>query len=169
MTTIRIVDASRADFEPILALNADQVQHTSPMDLARLSQLSATACYHRVVCVDNQFAGFLLAMDQSADYDSINFRWFADRYSRFIYIDRIVIEPRYAGQGLGRRLYQDLLAYAAQRRAPYLVCEYNLDPPNPASAAFHQRLGFVEVGQQFLAESGKRVSMQRREVENSVA
>lgn len=169
MSEIRIVDASEADFEAIVALNADQVQHTSPMDLRRLSQLDAASCYHRIVRVDNQFAGFLLAMDQSADYDSANFRWFASRYSRFVYIDRIVIKPDYAGHGLGRRLYEDLLAFASQRMAPCLVCEYNLEPPNPASAAFHQRLGFVEVGQQRLAESGKRVSMQRLGVESPVA
>ncbi len=166
MTEVEIRDAGRADFPGVVALNAEQVQHTSPMDVLRLSQLDTASCYHRTVRVDNQFAGFLLAMDQSASYDSANFRWFVSRYSRFVYIDRVVIKPAYAGHGLGRRLYEDLLAYAAQRMAPCLLCEYNLDPPNPASAAFHQRLGFVEVGQQRLADSGKRVSMQRRVVEN---
>ncbi|MHB1091087.1 MAG: hypothetical protein ACYC06_04325 [Ilumatobacteraceae bacterium] len=29
-----------------------------------------------------------------------------------------------------------------------LTCEVNLQPPNPDSLRFHQRLGFGEVGQQ---------------------
>jgi uncharacterized protein len=28
-----------------------------------------------------------------------------------------------------------------------VVCEVNIDPPNPASEAFHLALGFKEVGQ----------------------
>jgi predicted GNAT superfamily acetyltransferase len=29
-----------------------------------------------------------------------------------------------------------------------VTCEVNLDPPNPRSLAFHERLGFREVGRQ---------------------
>ena len=49
---------------------------------------------------------------------------------------------------------------ARSSEVPQLCCEYNLQPPNPGSAAFHARHGFVEVGQQQLSSS-KRVSMQR--------
>ena len=39
----------------------------------------------------------LLAFDQDADYDSPNFLWFRSRYSRFVYVDRIVVAPAAGG------------------------------------------------------------------------
>jgi len=44
-----------------------------------------------------------------------------------------------------------------------LVGEIDLDPPNPESLAYHERLGFVEVGRQTLP-SGKTVSMRARSI-----
>ena len=160
MTETQVRDAVPADFDLIVALNLSQVQHTSPMDGDRLQQLHELASYHRVVEVESQFAGFLLVMREGADYDSENYRWFAERYPRFAYIDRIVIGPTFAGKGLGSCLYSDLMAAARRWRSDCLCCEYNLVPPNPVSAAFHRRMGFVEVGQQALANVDKRVSMQ---------
>jgi predicted GNAT superfamily acetyltransferase len=42
---------------------------------------------------------FLLALDQDADYDSPNFRWFSARYPRFVYVDRIVVASAARGRG----------------------------------------------------------------------
>jgi len=38
-----------------------------------------------------------------------------------------------------------------------VVCEVNLDPPNPVSDAFHATLGFAEVGHQALQGTSKTV------------
>jgi predicted GNAT superfamily acetyltransferase len=43
--------------------------------------------------------GFLIALDETAAYRHPNFAWFHDRYARFTYIDRVVIDPAYRGQG----------------------------------------------------------------------
>jgi predicted GNAT superfamily acetyltransferase len=40
-----------------------------------------------------------------------------------------------------------------------VACEYDVEPPNDASARFHARFGFGEVGRQRLA-GGKQVSLQ---------
>jgi predicted GNAT superfamily acetyltransferase len=45
----------------------------------------------------------------------------------------------------------------------HLALEVNVDPPNAGSLRFHERLGFVEVGQQD-TPYGIRVSMQVRRV-----
>ena len=42
---------------------------------------------------------FLLAFDQSAQYDSPNFLWFRSRYPRFVYVDRIVVVSSARGRG----------------------------------------------------------------------
>ena len=39
-----------------------------------------------------------------------------------------------------------------------LCCEVNLEPPNPGSLRFHQRIGFTEVGQSIPEYANYRVS-----------
>ncbi|MEZ5478989.1 MAG: hypothetical protein R3E95_16365 [Thiolinea sp.] len=41
-----------------------------------------------------------------------------------------------------------------------MSCEYDLEPPNPASARFHAGFGFREVGRQTVAGGKKQVSLQ---------
>ena len=89
---------------------------------------------------------FLLAFDQDAPYDNPNFRWFGARYSRFVYVDRIVVASSARGRGLARMLYRDLFAEASRAGHSRIVCEVNCRPPNPGSDAFHAALGFAEVG-----------------------
>ena len=159
--SIDIRPATEADYPSIVALNDSVVEMTSPMDIERLQQLSAAADYLRVVDLEHGFAGFLLAFRAGADYANTNFDWFSARYRDFVYIDRIIIASDAAGAGLGSRLYEDLFHWARQRGVPFATCEYNLSPPNPPSAAFHQRHGFREVGTQ-ASGSAKTVSMQLR-------
>ncbi|HAP42579.1 MAG: hypothetical protein A2087_11315 [Spirochaetes bacterium GWD1_61_31] len=152
-----------ADFAAIVALNSGEVRHTSPMDGARLRQLDALAAWHQLAVLDGQPAAFILALRDHVAYRNDNYEWFAARQASFLYIDRIVVGQAFQHHGLGRRLYRDCFAFAAQAGIPYLACEYNVEPPNPPSAAFHAAHGFVEVGSQWLTAadgSRKRVSMQ---------
>jgi predicted GNAT superfamily acetyltransferase len=159
-----IRDATLGDFSAILALNAESVHFLSPLDAQRLQHLHRQAAYHRVAEVDGSVAAFLLVLREGADYDSPNYRWFAARYSRFLYIDRIVVDLRHQGRGLAARLYDDLLDFAQTSGVEQLTCEFDLDPPNPASAKFHARYGFGEVGKQWLGDGKKQVSLQARSV-----
>ena len=53
--------------------------------------------------------------------------------------------PR-ADAAMRARLYDDLFEHAVAAGHDRVVCEVNMQPPNPASDAFHAALGFVEVG-----------------------
>ena len=169
MSHFLIRDAIDADFDRIVQLNAAVVRETSAMDLARLRQLHALAFHHRVAIVDGEVAGFLLAMRDGAAYINDNFDWFSARYPRFVYVDRIVVAAAAAGTGIGRRLYDDLFDRARQLGIGIIACEYNLEPPNPASRRFHDRFGFREVGRQHVADGTKLVSLQIAEVPDSDA
>lgn len=153
-----IRDVRSDDFPDVLALNAESVHFLSALDAARLAHLHAQSCYHRGVERDGRVAAFLLAFAAGADYDSVNYRWFAGRYPRFVYVDRIVVGAALRGQGAGKRLYDDLIEFARSRGAPAVVCEFDVEPPNPVSRAFHERYGFREVGTQ--VAKGKTVSLQ---------
>jgi uncharacterized protein len=99
---------------------------------------------------------FLLAFDQSASYDNVNFSWFRARYERFIYVDRVVVDSACRGQGIARALYEDLFEFARSRQQSLIVCEVNVDPPNLASAMFHKRLGFESAGESLVYHTMKR-------------
>ena len=152
-------DATAADHPAIVALNRRYVELTSPMDARRLAHLDAQSACHRVVEGGGDVAAFLLAFREGADYDSPNYLWFAQRYPRFLYVDRVVVAVPHQGHGFGRQLYDDLFAFAHASGVQYITCEFDIEPPNEASRRFHARYGFDEVGTQALPK-GKRVSLQ---------
>ena len=158
-----IVDTREADFGAILRLNDAEVRQTSAMDLERLRELHALSSYHRVACIDGAVVAFLLAMRESAPYENENFAWFASRYGTFIYVDRIVVRSEFARLGIGTSLYRDLFALARASSAGTVVCEYNIEPLNQPSRAFHETFGFREVGRQRVAGGSKLVSLQAAE------
>jgi len=98
-----------------------------------------------------------MAFDEGADYDSPNYLWFRERHSRFVYVDRIVVDPAMRKRGLAHLLYEDLFRHAAEAGHDRIVCEVNSNPPNPASDAFHEALGFVEVGDAAIHGGAKTV------------
>jgi predicted GNAT superfamily acetyltransferase len=85
-------------------------------------------------------------------YASENYVYFSARARElgrdFVYVDRIVLAPALQSRGLGPRLYAAVFDEARRVGAPEVLCEVNVEPPNPGSLAFHTRLGFVEVGRQ---------------------
>lgn len=153
-------DVTPDDFPSILALNEASVHFLSPLTPARLHELHAASAWHRAVEIDGAVAAFLLAFRECAAYDGTNYRWFLRRYPRFLYVDRIVVADSARGAGLGRVLYEDAIDYARRAGIGVMCCEYDIEPPNPGSAAFHQRFGFTEVGRQSVADGSKAVSMQ---------
>lgn len=160
MIDVAIRNSVEADHGSIIALNDAQVQQTSPMDRDRLQLLAGLSSYNKVALVDGAVAAFLLAMQHGAEYHNENFNWFAARFSRFLYVDRIVVGSRFAGLGIGRALYNDLFSYARLHGLGHVVCEYNIEPPNLASKAFHDKFGFKELDTQWVAGGTKQVSLQ---------
>ena len=83
--------------------------------------------------------------------------------------DRIVVSSASRGSGFGGYLYDDIIAFAATSDAERLTCEFDIDPPNLASAQFHARYGFREVGQQWIGDGKKQVSLQSRSVQHNMS
>lgn len=157
-----IRDIQRADHDRIVALNADVVEWTSAMDNAQLQELVSLAAFQKAIVSDDAVVGFILVMADECHYVNDNFSWFAERYSSFLYIDRIVIDSTKSQSGYGRALYEQLISYGRERSIEQLVCEYTFSPLNEGSRLFHKRLGFSEVGRRQLRGSEKIVSMQSK-------
>ena len=141
-------------------MNEESVQYLSPLTPESLRWLHNAAAYHRVVVDGGEIVAFLLALREGSLYESLNYRWFAQNYDRFLYIDRVVVSSRSRGAGIGHLLYEDLFVFARQSQAARVTCEYDIDPPNEASRRFHEGLGFRGVGTQSVAAGKKRVSLQ---------
>ena len=102
--------------------------------------------------------GFLIAFTEGANYAGANFRWFQTRHERFVYVDRLVVKPEARGAGHARQLYAALFAQMDRDARRLVTCEVNSDPPNPASEAFHARLGFRPVGEALIDGGAKTVT-----------
>lgn len=128
----------------MLRLNEADEGFLAPIDDVGLRALLAQA-FHVGLRAQGRDA-FLIALDQRALYGSPNFRWFRQRYTRFAYVDRVIVAPHLRGRGVGRSLYEELFEVCRASGHDLVACEVNVDPPNPASDAFHASLGFEEVG-----------------------
>jgi len=154
-TMSEIEDIGVSDVDRILPLNNSNALETSRMDASGMCALLDLAFYRRGF--DGGASAILIALDRDAPYDNPNFDWFKNRYGSFVYIDRIIVADAARGQGLARRLYQDLFARAYAAGHERVVCEVNIQPPNPISDAFHATIGFVTVGRAFLHNARKEV------------
>ena len=102
-------------------------------------------------------AAFILAFEQSDNYDGGHFLWFRNKFDKFLYIDRVVVSEPYRRQGLGQLLYADVFRRAGDLGHTRVVCEVNLQPPNPVSDKFHAAQGFEEVGRATIDDGAKTV------------
>ncbi len=155
---MNIKDITPSDFEWVLALNQRFQVETSSLTPTRLAELAGAASRFRIV---SPTAAFLLAFDAEADYDGACFQWHRAREGSFLYVDRIIVAPEARGGGLARALYEDLFAHARARGYASVTCEVNSDPPNPASDAFHDAMGFEAVGEERLDGRDKTVRFLR--------
>jgi predicted GNAT superfamily acetyltransferase len=151
------------DLDRILAINEANVPEVGSVDVERMASLLELSPIALGVELDGEVVGFCLVMPSTTTYDSVNYRWFTERYDDFMYLDRVAFDAAAQGRGLGTLLYAEVDRAMAAMGATHLALEVNVDPPNETSLAFHARRGFVEVGQQD-TPYGIRVSMQMRPV-----
>jgi len=140
-----ICDLSSLDAISVLLLNNTNAKETSALDDSSLKTLLDMAFYARGI--DRGATAFLIALEHSAAYVNTNFMWFKTSRQSFVYIDRIIVSISARGQGIARLLYGDLFAAAKRGGHDRVVCEVNIEPPNPVSEAFHLAMGFEAVGQ----------------------
>ena len=160
MFTTCIRDIVESDLKNIIKLNDVEVLQTSSMDLSRLRLLIQVSSYCKVATVEGQVVAFLIALGVDASYENDNYNWFNARFPSFLYVDRIIVSADYSGHGIGSKLYTSMFDFARARGIRMIACEYNIEPPNPASRVFHNGFGFREVGTQWVSNGTKQVSLQ---------
>jgi predicted GNAT superfamily acetyltransferase len=133
-------EVERADAPRLLALNEASVQELSELDEERLQYVLALAYRSLVVEHDGELVAFAIAVAPHTDYDSRNYRWFAERFEQFLYLDRIAVAASHRRHGFGALLYDAMEQSAGPQGR--MVCDVNVEPPNEASLAFHEARGY---------------------------
>lgn len=153
------------DLPACVELNNGAIPAVSEASPAKMQALIAESLVSLVAEHDGAIVGFCVNFGPGADYHSVNYRWFCDRYGHFAYLDRIVVSPTTRNLGIGAALYAAVEDHIVG--TPWLFCEVNLRPRNDGSLRFHERLGFVEVGQQE-TDYGILVSMLAKDLRTRV-
>lgn len=141
-----------ADLKEIKALNESVLPHVNSIPISDFEEFMDMASFFVVVEINKEIVAFLIVLGPGQSYESENYQFFSKTYQSFDYVDRIVVSTKFQGIGIGKKLYQYLEKHTAEDR---ITCEVNLNPPNPGSILFHQKMGFKEVGQQH-SEGGKK-------------
>ncbi len=156
MTFERTAQIHKAHFSKLLELNNAHHEMLSWLEMKELQSMVADSFHARQIGTSE---GLLITFDQDAAYDSTNFRWFQARYPRFVYVDRIVIDPKARGKRYGLLLYGELFEIARAAGHKVISCEVNMDPPNPVSHKFSRAMGFEKVGEAIVDPAkGKKVA-----------
>jgi predicted GNAT superfamily acetyltransferase len=142
------------DLEAFLSLNRESEALLSPMDADSMRALLVQA-YVALLSADRQ--AMVVALDERAHYRSPNFLWFSERYPRFTYIDRIAVAHCARKRGHARALYEAVIARARADGHTVLCAEIYAEPRNAVSDAFHEAMGFEEIGRAYLSDRAKTV------------
>ena len=151
---IELIDYTDDMFDFVLDSNNINKPQVGFLKSERLELLINQANYCKVAKFKGEFAGFLLCLPESQEYDSLNYQWVSKRFSNFVYIDRISVLPKFQNEKIGSALYTDLIYFSAIEGYNLILCEVNIMPPNPGSIRFHKRFDFEECGSQF-TEAGQ--------------
>lgn len=150
-----IRDLTPADVPFMLPLNNAHTRETSFLDERALVALLDMARYARGI--DRGATAFLIALDHTAGYVNENFNWFKASRESFFYVDRVIVSSAARGRGIAKLLYQDLFNVVKRMGHDRVVCEVNIEPPNPVSEAFHAAMGFVAIGEATIRNGAKTV------------
>ncbi len=148
-----------ADDDRVLELNEESVKALSPLDLAGVDWHRRNAAAAVVWEFDGELVAFSFAFAPGSPYQSINYRWHADFFADFLYLDRIAVSSRRRRHGIGSALYNALEGEAAVHGR--MVCEVYCDPANEESLAFHERRGYRPVGWLQQTTGGEAVMLEK--------
>ncbi|MFK4082986.1 GNAT family N-acetyltransferase [Kribbella sp. NPDC020789] len=131
-----------ADYASVLTLNAAATGQVDPLGLDRLDWLRLIAAHAVVVEDDDTLIAFLLTFTPGSAYDGLEYGWFTSTYGdRFLFVDRIVVDPAHRRQGVASTVYR-----AIERSAhPFARVVTRVPSTDSAALAFHTARGYTKV------------------------
>ena len=160
----KLREATISDLEKIRTINEEAIPAVNTVSLDEFKWFLKRSIYFKVsLNEDEQVCGFLLVLPTGLEYESLNYKWFSDKFSDFAYIDRIAVKDEFRGKGIGKSLYVDL-EKSVMKDIKRIACEFNINPPNLVSKKFHEGLAYKRVGTQLTENETKEVSLMIKEI-----
>ena len=151
------------DYEFVLRSNRENAAVLIPLEKEGLVFLVDTAELFGVMYKAGNPVGYIIALREGIEnYDYKSYKWFGERCSEFLYIDQIVIDKKYRGQGFGSRLYQYAFEHAKKTGIGIIAAAIAED--NKASLEFHAKMGFSEIGKQSVRGGSIKLSQQIKKI-----
>ncbi|CAI8390206.1 MAG: Uncharacterised protein [Candidatus Poseidoniaceae archaeon] len=151
-----IIALSTSDVDAMWTINEQGLPGTGKVSKEEIRQLLEFSSLSIGAYDQGKLLGFVICLPPKTAYESLNYAWFNEHYSSFVYVDRIAVSEEHRNKGMGSALYNHVVSYSEQHRVP-IAAEVNREPLNPGSMRFHQRFGFEEVG--VLQHAEKSVTM----------
>lgn len=139
-------DANQSkQFEEIYAINQAS-PGVGPLDsIEHLKDLVSLSFYNLIAISNDRVVGFIICLRERSSYGSENYKFFAKKLKKFLYVDRVAIHKDYRRAGLGTAIYEDIFLQAQKEHLPVVLDVYT-KPINQPSLNFHQRMGFDQIG-----------------------
>ena len=154
----QIRSIEKKDLKTVLEMNNSAVPAVNELNAEDLEWYTEVAKAFFVAELEGRLLGFLVGLDgPGLPYESENYKWFSKRYERFLYVDRVVVDPAVFSRGLGQNFYREFVEQSAGYQ--FLCAEVNLHPRNDRSLRFHEKFGFTSVGEQDTDGGKKTVQM----------
>lgn len=112
-------------------------------ELSNLIKISSLNFY---ILNNDEIIGFVICFRESAEYLSLNYKFFSKTENKFLYIDRVIVDKKHRRNGAASSLYNHLSYLAKLENIP-ICCEVNTEPRNDISLNFHEKHGFKSVGE----------------------
>ena len=137
---------NEAQLQSIYDLNQANTPEVGSLDsMNHLKKLIELSAYNLLVLSNDEIAGFIICMREDSTYGSENYKFFAQRLKKFLYVDRVAIDERHRRAGLGQAIYEDIFTQASNDNLP-IALEVNTQPVNRPSLNFHEKMGFDRIG-----------------------
>ena len=134
MKLFRVIirDLGPGDHAAALAINQDNTPAVGHLDAAGLERIAHECEIALAADVDGELAAYCLVLGPGADYESVNYQWFARRYDDFAYLDRVAVAEPFRNRGIGAALYAEVERRTTARWFPL---EVNIRPRERRLAA----------------------------------
>ena len=137
---------NEAQLQSIYDLNQANTPEVGSLDsMNHLKKLIKLSAYNLLVLSNDEIAGFIICMREDSTYGSENYKFFAQRLKKFLYVDRVAIDERHRRAGLGQAIYENIFTQASNDNLP-IALEVNTQPVNRPSLNFHEKMGFDRIG-----------------------
>ena len=130
------------DIEGVLKLNNESVPAVNKLLTGDLENILSMSKKSWGIEIGENIVAALITLESGEPYQSDNYIWLETQFNNFCYVDRIMVDVAAKRNGYGKKLYATLESYAKEMGIEVLLCEVNVEPPNPHSLAFHTDLGW---------------------------